>query len=216
MDQRFDAARLRAFADDVLARAGLPAEPAEAVARGLVEGDLYGHITHGLALLADYVEEIEHRHHDDGRPAGGPCRCGRGRDMGCTPPARRLDDDARSRRGGPPGGRIRPGRGRHPPQPPHCLPRRLSRSAGARRQPDPGLLLRPGAAHVAPYGGLAPVITPDPIAAGFPAEPDPILIDVVDVDHYGWHGGPHARHGGRLPGQWLLDREGSRPTTPGR
>ena len=29
------------------------------VATGLVEADLFGHSTHGLALLADYVEELQ-------------------------------------------------------------------------------------------------------------------------------------------------------------
>ena len=33
------------------------------------------------------------------------------------------------------------------------------------------------------YGGVAPVMTPNPIAAGIPADPDPILIDVSHVDH---------------------------------
>ena len=40
------------------------------MARGLVEADLYGHTTHGLALLADYVEEIESG--DDGDATAGP------------------------------------------------------------------------------------------------------------------------------------------------
>ena len=69
MDHRFDAARLRAFAGDVLARAGVPPEPAEAVARGLVDGDLYGHVTHGLALLEDYGAAVENGTMTrDGRP----------------------------------------------------------------------------------------------------------------------------------------------------
>ena len=32
---------------------------ARSVAESLVEADLLGHATHGLALLADYVEEID-------------------------------------------------------------------------------------------------------------------------------------------------------------
>ena len=69
MDQRYDSGALRAFAENVLGRAGLPPEPAEAVARGLVEGDLYGHVTHGLALLEDYVAAIETGTMErDGRP----------------------------------------------------------------------------------------------------------------------------------------------------
>ena len=57
-DAAFDAAALRAFGQDVLVKAGLPGQCAESVARVLVEADLLGHTTHGLALLADYVEEV--------------------------------------------------------------------------------------------------------------------------------------------------------------
>jgi L-lactate dehydrogenase len=69
----------------------------------------------------------------------------------------------------------------------------------------------PSAAHVAPYGGLDPVMTPDPIAAGIPAEPDPILIDVsMSITTAGMAGKLRAA-GGRFPQRWLLDRDG-RPT----
>jgi LDH2 family malate/lactate/ureidoglycolate dehydrogenase len=37
----------------------MPRVPAEAVARTLVEGDLLGHDTHGLALLAPYIKKLE-------------------------------------------------------------------------------------------------------------------------------------------------------------
>src|SRR5262249_38730779 len=57
------------FAAGVLAKAGLADEPANAVARGLAEGDASGHSTHGLALLSDYVEEIDSgRMTKSGRP----------------------------------------------------------------------------------------------------------------------------------------------------
>ena len=58
-DAHYSPAALRAFATTLLAKAGMPEEPATAPARGLVEADLYGHTTHGLALLAGYVEEID-------------------------------------------------------------------------------------------------------------------------------------------------------------
>ncbi|RZI70517.1 MAG: Ldh family oxidoreductase, partial [Variovorax sp.] len=47
------------YAEALLQKAGLAASKAGAVARTLVEGDLLGHDTHGLALLAGYVKEIE-------------------------------------------------------------------------------------------------------------------------------------------------------------
>src|SRR5919197_5074176 len=61
MIETFKVADLRAFAAAVLAKVGMPSEAAAAVAEGLVEADLYGHATHGLALLPDYVEEVENR-----------------------------------------------------------------------------------------------------------------------------------------------------------
>ena len=56
---RFDAAALVEFAAALLSRSGLSQEPARAVAEVLVEGDLLGHDTHGLALLAGYLGELE-------------------------------------------------------------------------------------------------------------------------------------------------------------
>src|SRR4051812_19369914 len=56
---RYAAPALIVFARDLLLRAGLEQEKAEAVAEILVEGDLLGHSTHGLALLAGYLGEIE-------------------------------------------------------------------------------------------------------------------------------------------------------------
>ncbi|MHB1249605.1 MAG: Ldh family oxidoreductase, partial [Polaromonas sp.] len=56
---RFSAEALTRFAVEVLQTAGLDSALSEAVARTLVEGDLLGHDTHGLALLAPYVKEIE-------------------------------------------------------------------------------------------------------------------------------------------------------------
>ncbi|HWL30279.1 MAG TPA: Ldh family oxidoreductase, partial [Burkholderiaceae bacterium] len=59
MSERYAARQLEEFAARVLCAAGLPQAPAAAVAHVLVEGDLLGHDTHGLALLAPYVKEIE-------------------------------------------------------------------------------------------------------------------------------------------------------------
>ena len=49
---RYCADALLAYANQLLTAAGLAPTHAEAVARTLVDGDLLGHDTHGLALLA--------------------------------------------------------------------------------------------------------------------------------------------------------------------
>jgi LDH2 family malate/lactate/ureidoglycolate dehydrogenase len=55
---RYDAASLVAFARELLERSGVRADIAQDVAAVLVDGDLLGHTTHGLALLPGYLEEI--------------------------------------------------------------------------------------------------------------------------------------------------------------
>ena len=56
---RYSATELQRFAQDLLVKAGLDEPKARAVASTLVDGDLMGHDTHGLALLAPYIGEIE-------------------------------------------------------------------------------------------------------------------------------------------------------------
>src|SRR5215207_100197 len=56
---RIPADQLIAFARALLAAAGLTADKAGAVADILVDGDLLGHTTHGLALLPGYLGELE-------------------------------------------------------------------------------------------------------------------------------------------------------------
>lgn len=214
MDQRFDAGALRAFAEGVLHRAGLPAEPSEAVARGLVEGDLYGHVTHGLALLADYAAAVEDgTMTKEGRPevladAGAAVTWDARRLPGVWTTMLAVDDAvARASRHGVGAVAIR--RSHHIA----CLAAFLEAPARA------GNLVivfssDPSAAHVAPYGGLDPLVTPDPIAAGIPAEPDPVLIDVsMSITTAGMAGRLRAT-GGKFPEKWLLDRDGAPTDDP--
>ncbi len=200
MDQLYDPEALRDFARGVLAKVGTPAEPAAAVASGLVEADLYGHVTHGLALLADYVAALEDgTMAKDGRPeviadAG----------AAATWDARRLPgvwttmlavDDAVARAAEFGIGAVAIRRSHHIA----CLAAFLEAPARA------GNLVLvfssdPAAAHVAPFGGLEPMMTPDPVAAGIPANPDPIVIDVsMSITTAGMAGRLRAT-GGRFPG----------------
>src|SRR4051794_36533542 len=58
-DARYRYEDLLALGDALLRSAGMEAGKAATVSRALVEADLLGHQTHGLALLPDYVEELE-------------------------------------------------------------------------------------------------------------------------------------------------------------
>ena len=59
MPIRYRHADLINFANALLTAAGLDQDKARAVAGILVEGDLMGHNTHGLALLAGYLTDLE-------------------------------------------------------------------------------------------------------------------------------------------------------------
>lgn len=59
MANRYRAQDLRKFANNLLAKNDLQSTMAETVANVLVEGDLLGHTTHGLKLLASYLDELK-------------------------------------------------------------------------------------------------------------------------------------------------------------
>ena len=58
-EERYSANALISWATALLQRAGLAHDRAGVVAETLVEGDLMGHTTHGLQLLAPYLKNIE-------------------------------------------------------------------------------------------------------------------------------------------------------------
>jgi LDH2 family malate/lactate/ureidoglycolate dehydrogenase len=205
---------LRAFATAALIKSGMPEEAAIATARGLVEADLYGHTTHGLQLLADYVEEIENGTMAiDGRPHAisdhGAVACWDARRLpGLWTTALAVTEAiARAERFGI--GTIALRRSHHIA----CLAAFLEEPARA------GYLILvlssdPGESRVAPHGGLTPVLMPDPIAAGIPRRPDPILIDVsTSITTMGMVG--RSRNEGRnLGGKWLQDAQGNATDDP--
>src|SRR3979411_1866219 len=57
---RYRADALRQFAQTLFERAGARADIAADVGEILLEADLLGHSTHGLALLAPYLDELTH------------------------------------------------------------------------------------------------------------------------------------------------------------
>lgn len=208
MSTVYEVDALRTFARDVLIKAGLPKEPAQAVARGLVEADLYGHSTHGLALLPDYVEELgTSAMAKDGRPRvlsdfGAVALWDAGRLPGVwTTELAVAEAGKRARSFGI--GAVALRRSHHIA----CLAAFLEASA------RDGLALiilssDPSDSHVAPFGGVTPVMTPNPIAVGIPADPDPILIDVSTSITTAAMCARMRKAGTPLPGKWLLDGNG--------
>jgi len=215
MTARYPCAALMQFATTLLARTGLDGAIARDVAEVLVEGDLLGHDTHGLALLAPYLAEIE---------KGGMARSGsydvlNGRGASAVWDGKRLpgpwlvlramDEATRmAREHGT--GTVVIRRSHHIA----CL------AAYLRRATDQGLVMElscsdPNTASVAPFGGTRAVFTPNPLAIGFPTEGDPVLIDIsASVTTNGMAGRMH-RQGKRFANPWLLDASGAETDDPG-
>jgi L-lactate dehydrogenase len=214
MAPRYAAASLEAFARELLSRSGLEPEKASTVAAILVEGDLLGHDTHGLALLAPYLGEIEK---GSMAKAGEP---GIVRSRGATETwdGRRLPGPwltvraldraiALAREFGT--GMVVIRRSHHIA----CL------AAYLRRATDQGLVAQihcsdPNSASVAPFGGTQAVFTPDPIAFGFPTAADPVLVDIsASITTNGLTNRLRAQ-GRKLPHAWLLDGHGNPSDDP--
>lgn len=174
----YDAAALVQFADALLARAGLDAGMARSVAQTLVDGDLLGHDTHGLALLAGYVKEVEAgtmRREGaplvisdkpaavlwDGQRLPGPWLVHQGIDL-LLPRARQLGSATLVIR-----------RSHHIA----CLAVYMMRAL------QEGMLCLlacsdPNSASVAPFGGTQAVFTPNPLALGFPLSRGGVMVDI--------------------------------------
>jgi L-lactate dehydrogenase len=211
MTHRYDATQLQTFAHALLDAAALADDKARDVAQVLVEADLMGHTTHGLQLLAPYLAELE---------SGSMARDGTPEVIGDFPAAltwdgRRLpgpwlvlrgmeEASKRAKVYGTATVVIR--RSHHIA----CL------AAYLRRATDEGFVMLlacsdPNTATVAPFGGLDPVFTPNPVAIGFPTRGDPVLVDIsTSATTNGLTARLH-REGSKLPAAWVLDGEG-RPT----
>src|SRR4051812_8276037 len=214
MTVKHTAHALRTFAGELLVKSGLGLEKANVVADTLVEGDLLGHTTHGLALLPGYLAELE---------KGGMAKIGEPRVIADFPAAvtwdgnklpgpwlvRRALDLAieRAQINGTSTVVIR--RSHHIA----CL------AAYLKQATDRGLMMilscsDPAAKGVAPHGGRREVMTPNPIAAGWPTDGDPVLLDVSMSITSNALTRRMANEGRKFPGQWLVDGAGNPTNDP--
>ena len=210
----YEALELRRFGAELLLRIGLTGEAAEAVAETLVEGDLLGHATHGLVLLAAYLRDIDHglmrrlgqpttvADHGsvvtwDGDYLPGPWLVRQALDLALARIARHKLVTIVVRRSHHIG----------------CL------AASLRLATERGYLILlttsdPSVRSVAPHGGITGCFTPNPIAAGIPTGGDPILLDICASTTTNGMAKKLSRAGGRLPGAWMIDSEGHPTNDP--
>ena len=205
---RHDARALAGFAAALLARAGMREDIARDVADVLVEGDLLGHTTHGLALAAPYLAELE---------KGSMTGAGEPVVVGSRPAAQTWDggrlpgpwltlralDAAMEMASAQGTGTVVVRRSHHIA----CLEAYLTR-ATARGMMALVYSSDPVAASVAPFGAVSPVFTPNPLAAGIPTSGDPILIDVSASYTTNSLTTRLYKAGERLPHAWVQDARG--------
>jgi LDH2 family malate/lactate/ureidoglycolate dehydrogenase len=211
LSPRYTAQDLVDFAARALSAAGLAEDRARVVASALVDADLFGHTTHGLALLSDYVDELKSGGMaSEGEPqvlaSLGAVECWDARRLPGIWTTDRAISAAMDKAETMGAGIIALRRSHHIA----CLASFLE--APARR----GFIVLvmtsdPSAGIVAPYGATDPVITPNPIAAGIPSDPDPIILDISMSITAAGVVSRAKRMGERLPGEWLIGRDG-RPT----
>jgi len=213
-DARHAAAALVAFAQALLAKAGVRDDIAQDVAAVLVAGDLLGHTTHGLALLAGYLGEIEK---GTMTKAGAPAIVSE-RAAAQTWDGRRLPGpwlvlralDAATAMAATQGtGTVVIRRSHHIA----CL------AAYVKRATDGGHMALvyssdPAACSVAPFGGVSPVFTPNPLAAGIPTSGDPILLDVSASYTTNGLTARVFKAGENLPHPWVQDAQGNATADP--
>jgi LDH2 family malate/lactate/ureidoglycolate dehydrogenase len=209
-----DQSSLESFSAALLTAAGMDADKAGVTARVLVEGDMIGHATHGVGLLPWYLDAL-----GDGTMRGSG------------------DHEVVSDRGAAFvwDGRLLPGA--------WLLTRALELAAERVRQfgvvtiairnshhtcalsaymrelTENGLIVQiscsnPAASRVAPYGGTKPLLTPNPIAAGFPTSGDPVLIDVSSSITTTTMTQSLAKTGERFPEAWALTASGEPTDDP--
>mgnify|MGYP005838590871 CR=1 FL=1 len=210
----FAVAALTDFAAALFRAAGLDEGKARTVAELLVEADLMGHTTHGLALAPAYLGELASGAMAaagepetvadtcvvatwDGRRLPGVWLTAKAVDLCC----------ARAKQHGMAAVAIR--RAHHIA----CLAAFLPRATGR------GMVVQilssdPSAASVAPFGGTRAVFTPDPLAFGFPTDGDPVLIDTSAAITTNGMSNRLLAEGRRFAHRWLLTADGEPTDDP--
>jgi L-lactate dehydrogenase len=211
---KYAALDLRRFAAALFRTAGLDGDKPEVTADVLVEADLLGHTTHGLALAPRYLQEIQSGSMTaTGEPETvsdrGACVCWNGRRLPGVWLVSKAVDLALDRVEGSGTVTVAIGNSHHI----GCLAAFLPRAT------ERGFLIvvsstDPSQRTVAPFGGREPVFTPNPIAVGIPTDEDPVLVDISASITTNNMGQRLVKEGRRFPGQWVLDEAGQPTDDP--
>lgn len=211
--QKYHADDLRQFAVQLLEATGMDSNMAAVVAEVLVDGDLFGHTTHGLALLAGYIDQIERKEMQikgepeilqekgatlflDGKKLPGPWLVNYSLEK-LIPKAKEY---------GVATAVIK--KSHHIA----CLASYLMRAIKANTlvmiaSSDPAVQ------SVAPFGGTKAVLTPNPIAMGIPAD-SPFMIDISASITTNGLSNRYAAENKVFDEEWFIDAQGNPSNNP--
>ena len=214
MANRYNIKELILYIEALFLAAGMDADKSAIVAQLLVEADLMGHTTHGIAQAPAYLSGLENGLMlGTGDPIivsdrGATITWDGQRISGVWLTAMAIDLSVdRAKKYGTATMAIR--RSGHIA----CLAAFLTRAT------EKGCMIElassdPSIASVAPYGGTKPAFTPNPIAIGIPTNENPILIDISASITTNGLTGRLFSEGKKLPGDWVQDKAGRATNDP--
>ena len=214
MANRYNIEELILYIEALFLAAGMDADKSAIVAQLLVEADLMGHTTHGIAQAPAYLSGLENGLMlGTGDPIvvsdrGATITWDGQRISGVWLTAMAIDLSVdRAKKYGTATMAIR--RSGHIA----CLATFLTRAT------EKGCMIElassdPSIVSVAPYGGTKPAFTPNPIAIGIPTNKNPILIDISASITTNGLTGRLFSEGKKLPGDWVQDKSGRATNEP--
>ena len=214
MANRYNIEELILYIEALFLAAGMDADKSAIVAQLLVEADLMGHTTHGIAQAPAYLSGLENGLMlGTGDPIvvsdrGATITWDGQRISGVWLTAMAIDLSVdRAKKYGTATMAIR--RSGHIA----CLATFLTRAT------EKGCMIElassdPSIVSVAPYGGTKPAFTPNPIAIGIPTNKNPILIDISASITTNGLTGRLFSEGKKLPGDWVQDKSGRATNDP--
>jgi L-lactate dehydrogenase len=211
---KYDYQTLRRCTADLFRNAGLEPDKAENIAEILLEADLMGHSTHGLALVPWYFDAIAAGTMTlEGEPEivsdRGACVTWNGNRLPGTWLTAKAVDLAVERAATYGTVTVAISESHHI----GALVAYLTRAT------EKGYMVTIAsstttAAGVAPFGGTKALFTPNPLAAGIPTDGDPILLDISASITTLNLARQLAKEGKSYPQPWVLDAAGNPTDDP--
>ncbi len=212
--EHFDRTALRELAFALLTQGGLEPDKAETVSELLTQTDEIGVTTHGISMLSYYLPEL----------ANGRMTCSGSHDVLCDSKIAQVLD-----------GNYLPGHWVMQQAIESCMARASEAGMAAmaiRRSHHIGCLSTltriaalkgfvcyiatsdPSGRWVAPFGGVEPLLTPNPWAIGYPSSTHPVLIDTCASITTVSKVREHINSGTEFEHAWMLGSDGSATTDP--